>query len=278
MENGKWKMENDGNIVRRILFAFRSFSRQKCSTFGKITEMPHHSRLATFNSRQEGMTLLVIMAMMVLLAIALLAIAPSIQQSVQREKELESIRRGEEIAEAIRQYVDFYKGAKLPDSMDELLEGLPNGTKKRQILRPSAAIDPLSEDGQWRLIGPTDKAFLNFGKRVLTYNNGLLPPVGNQYLNRYAVGFANVIDTKNEEDLIGVDEAEYEVKTSNAPFIAVASQSKSRSVLTYYGIENHSKWIFTPLFRGTGGTQNNKQGQGQGDPPPPPPPPSDINP
>jgi hypothetical protein len=23
-------------------------------------------------------------------------------------------------------------------------------------------------------------------------------------------------------------------------------------VLAYYGIENHSKWIYTPLFRGSG--------------------------
>ncbi len=215
-----------------------------------------HSSLTALRS-QDGMSLIAIMALMTILAIALLAIAPSIQQSVQREKELESIRRGEEIAEAIQQYVDFYQGAKLPESMDDLLEGLPQGTKKRQILRPSAATDPLSEDGKWRLIGPTDKAFLNFGKRVLTYNNGLLPATPNRFLNRYAIQFANVINTNDEDDLQGVDESEYDVKTDNTPFIAVSSQSKSRSVLTYYGIENHSKWIFTPLFRGTGGTQAN---------------------
>jgi len=40
--------------------------------------------------------------------------------------------------------------------------------------------------------------------------------------------------------------------TSNTPFIGVASQSKSKSILAYYGIENHSKWIYTPLFRGAG--------------------------
>lgn len=204
---------------------------------------------------QEGMSLIAIMAMMVLFAIALMAVAPGIYQSVQREKELEAIRRGEEIAEAIQEYVNYYQGRKLPDSIDELLEGLPQGTKKRQILRPSAAIDPLSKDGQWRLIAPTSKAFLNFGKRVQTFNNGLLPASPNRYLNQYAIQFANVLNTESEDDLQAVDESEYEVSTSNTPFIAVASQSKSRSVLTYYGIENHSKWIFTPLFRGTGNSQ-----------------------
>ena len=82
------------------------------------------------------MSLLAVMAMMSLFAIALLAIAPTVQQEVQREKELESISRGEEIAEAIRQYVDIYRGAKLPDSIDDLLEGLPTGTKKPRSCAP----------------------------------------------------------------------------------------------------------------------------------------------
>ena len=89
---------------------------------------------------------------MTIFAIALLAVAPTVQIEVQREKELESIRRGEEVAEAIRLYLLHNGGTKYPDSIDELLEGLPQGTKKRQILRPSAAIDPLSEDGKWNLV------------------------------------------------------------------------------------------------------------------------------
>ncbi|MGH9821586.1 MAG: hypothetical protein ACRD43_15610, partial [Pyrinomonadaceae bacterium] len=75
------------------------------------------------------MSLLAVMAIMTLLAIALLAAAPTVQVEVQREKELEAIRRGEEVADAIRQYVEFYRGAKLPNSMDDLLDGLPQGTK-----------------------------------------------------------------------------------------------------------------------------------------------------
>ncbi len=201
---------------------------------------------------EEGMTLLAVMAVMVIFAIALLAVAPSIQQGVQREKELESIRRGEEIADAIRQYVEFYQGQKLPNSIDELLEGLPQGTKKRQILRPSAAVDPLSEDGKWRLIEPTSQAFLNFGRRVQKFNNGLLPSSPSQIFDRYALPLVNQVNTGSIEDSEESDEAEYEDSTSDVPFIGVASQSKSKSVLAYYGIENHSKWIYTPLFRGTG--------------------------
>lgn len=202
---------------------------------------------------QSGMSLLAVLAVMTIFAIGLLAIAPTVQQGVQRERELESIRRGEEIAEAIKQYVVFYKGAKLPRSIDDLLEGLPQGTKKRQILRQSAAVDPLSEDGKWRLVKPDSPAFVNFGKRVQTYNNGLLPSSDpKDIFDRYAIALTNIVNSKNESDTREADESEIEIATENTPFIGVASRSRSKSVLAYYGIENHSKWIFTPLFRGSG--------------------------
>lgn len=216
---------------------------------------------------EQGMSLLAVLAVMTLFAIALLAVAPTVQQGVQREKELESIRRGEEVADAIRQYVNFYQG-RLPDSVDDLLEGLPQGTKKRQILRPSAAVDPLSADGKWRLIEPTSQAFLNFGRRVQIYNNGVLPsnPPPSQFLDRYAYNLVNIVNTQSDEDLKEDSEEEIEIKTDKAPFVGVASQSRSSSVIAYYGIENHSKWIFTPLFRGSG-TSGIRTGGGGSNPP-----------
>lgn len=201
--------------------------------------------------RESGMTLIAVMAMMTLFAVALLAVAPSVHQEVQREKELEAIRRGEEIAEAIRQYVDFHRGAKLPESIDDLLEGLPQGTKKRMILRPSAATDPLSEDGKWRLIKPDPEIISAFAKRVQSFNNGLLP--GNpspQYFDKYSIKLIVNLDTGSEDDT--EQPGEFDVTTDNQPFIGVGSQSRSKSVIAYYGIERHSSWIFTPLFRGSG--------------------------
>lgn len=196
------------------------------------------------------MTLIAVMAMMVLFAIALLAVAPSVHQEVQREKELESIRRGEEVADAIRQYVDFHRGTRLPESMEDLLEGLPQGTKKRMILRPSAATDPLSEDGKWRLIKADPQTVSAFAKRVQSYNNGLLPTNPSRFLDRYSIQLLVNLNTGTEDE---IDTYEgYEVVTDNQPFIGVASQSRSKSVLTYYGIERHSNWVFTPLFRGNG--------------------------
>ncbi len=232
---------------------------------------------------QSGYSLVSLMAMMTLLAIAMMAVAPSVYQQVQREKELEAIRRGEEIAEAIRQYTYHYQGAKFPNSIDDLLEGIPYGTKKRQILRESAAIDPLSEDGKWGLVPLESGTMRNFTRRVQNYNNGALPSSENVHptiLRRLGVLVTNT-DTQNTDDNTEpADEtdADTEVRTENTPFIGVVSQSKSRSFVTYYGIENHSKWVFTPLFRGTGsmpagGSTNSKPISPIQPPPLPPPPP-----
>ncbi len=207
--------------------------------------------MASPSSDERGMTLFAVMGIMVIFALGLLAVAPAVQQQVQREKELEAIRRGEEIADAIRQYVEFYRGAKLPSSMDDLLEGLPYGTKKRQILRASAAVDPLSEDGKWRLIKADVDSIGGFARRVQNYNGGILPANPNpQIFDRFAIVLVNSLNTNLDSDNEG-DET-FDVLTENTPFIGVASQSRSKSVIAYYGIENHSKWIFTPLFRGTG--------------------------
>jgi type II secretory pathway pseudopilin PulG len=207
--------------------------------------------MAANKKNERGMTLFAVMAIMAVFAIALLAVAPTVQQEVQREKELEAIRRGEEVAEAIRQYVEFYRGSKLPSSMDDLLEGLPQGTKKRAILRASAAIDPLSEDGKWRLIKADISSIGGFARRVQNYNNGILPANPSQLFDRYSIVLVNSLNTELDSDTDGADD-DFDVTTDNTPFIGVASQSRSKSVIAYYGIEVESKWIFTPLFRGTG--------------------------
>jgi type II secretory pathway pseudopilin PulG len=196
---------------------------------------------------ERGATMMAVLGMMTIMAIGLLAVAPTIQHEVQREKEVEAIRRGEEVADAIRQYVQFYNGQRLPESLDDLLEGLPQGTKKRQILRASAAVDPLSEDGQWRLIKPDPETIARFAQRVQEHNNGVLPSNPSAVFNRYTVVIVNSLNTGIED----VEDEDFDVVTDNQPFIGVASQSRSTSIINYYSIERHSNWIFTPLFRGS---------------------------
>lgn len=207
---------------------------------------------AKIKTSESGMTLFAVLGIMAVFAIALLAVAPSVLQQVQHEKELEAIARGEEVAEAIRQYVEFYRGAKLPNSMKDLLEGLPQGTKKRQILRASAAIDPLSEDGKWRLVKADIQTLGPFAKSVQKYAGGALPTNPSSTFDRYSLVIVSSVNSETEGETEEPDDSTIEVVTDNTPFIGVASQSKSKSYIAYYGIENHSKWIFTPLFRGTG--------------------------
>lgn len=211
-------------------------------------------KTTTASTNESGMTLMAVMIFLSAFAFVLMAAAPSVYIDVQREKELESIRRGEEIANAIHMYCLAHQGNKLPTSLDDLLEGLPDGTKKRQILRPSATTDPLSADGKWRLISPDPATIARFAKRVQIYSNGMLPasPQPTRCYDRYTVTLANVLNTGTEDEE-GEDDEEM-TEANGGPVIGVASSSTAKSVVAYYGIEKHSNWLFTPMFRGAGAT------------------------
>jgi type II secretory pathway pseudopilin PulG len=219
-------------------------------------------------SDEKGGTLFAILVVMTLGAIFLLAVAPTVSHNVQRQKEIESIRRGEEVAEAIKRYVDFYRGARLPISMDDLLEGLPSGTQRVQILRESATRDPLSEDGRWLLIKADSQTMLNFAARLQEYNNGTLPQSASASLDRFALPITNLV-TSGRGGNSEASESSFDKDFDGVPFVGVASQSKSESIITFYGIEKHSEWVFTPLFRGRqDGNQMRGPGRGPGPPRP----------
>src|ERR1044072_4398920 len=64
------------------------------------------SRAVSVASRRSegGYTLVALMAMMTGLALFAMAVAPSLQQQAQREREQEAIYRGEQVADAIRAF------------------------------------------------------------------------------------------------------------------------------------------------------------------------------
>ncbi len=200
---------------------------------------------------EEGYALVALLALMTILALMMISIAPNLRQQAQREHEIEAINRGEEVAEAIRLYI-LEKRA-LPTSMDQLLEGLPRGTKKLQILRPSAAIDPLSTNGEWKLVRVNDASLTEFQRKVMLYNNGALPHTRDEARVPEVYGLAikrmsNLINTKSEDEEAapgGEDDSE----NSSGPFIGVVSRSRRDAVINYYGIGRHDQWIFTPVFR-----------------------------
>lgn len=211
---------------------------------------PNKSRLSNRHS-EGGYTLVALLMLMSLLAVWALAAAENVRQQAQREREREAMFRGEQVADAIRLYYRF-RGAQgvnsLPTSMEQLREGIPRGTKKLQILRAQAALDPLSSSGEWKLIGPTSSGVADFVKSLTIYSGGI-PPTPRGDMGRLASlipQMANVLDTGSTSTAPG---GEDDSENSSGPFIGVASRSQRNSVMTYYGIDRHDGWLFTPLFR-----------------------------
>lgn len=217
-------------------------------------------RVAVANQRrsqprhEEGYTLVALLALMTVLALFALAAAPSIRQQAQREREIEAIRRGEEVAEAIRVYYSYQvklfgrQGEQgLPNSMEKLLEGVPIRTKKLQVLRPSAARDPLSDDGEWKLVRPRSAQLSDFLRSVMLFAENVRPATRDPQLQQQeqymappvlqTLGIASSGSSSSADD------------SSTGPFIGVSSGSKNNSVINYYGIDRHDGWVFTPLFR-----------------------------
>lgn len=194
--------------------------------------------------KEGGYTLFALLALMTLLAIFATAAAPIVRQQAIREREQEAIFRGEEVAEAIRLY--FRYTGQLPTSMEQLLEGVPRGTKKIQVLRPAAAIDPLTND-EWKLVRPRSQTMIQFQRAVMLYAGGRLPPTRDpQLFARYGVQVTNIVDT-GSTSTAPTDEDD----SSNGigEFIGVASRNRDESIIVYYGIDHHNQWVFTPLFR-----------------------------
>ncbi|MCM3874713.1 MAG: hypothetical protein ND895_28805 [Pyrinomonadaceae bacterium] len=214
---------------------------------------------ARSGSAEAGYTLVALLALMTLMALFATAAAPRIHQQVQREREKESIFRGEQVADALRDYY-IYRALSgrgpgeqsLPTSVDELLEGVPitGGSKKRQILRASAARDPLSASGEWRLIRPRSQNLIDFQRSVMVYAGNLLPQPTNPQMAQLQQFAAPPIILLNDLGSDPPPRSEGDLSAdSSGPFVGVSSRSKNNSVLYYYGIDRHDLWIFTPLFR-----------------------------
>jgi type II secretory pathway pseudopilin PulG len=201
---------------------------------------------------ERGYALIALLALMTLLMIAMMTAAPSLRHQARREAELEAIARGEEIAEAIRMYIRLHPTHQQPTSMEELLEGVtPLGrTQKVKVLRASAARDPLSESGEWRTVKVNDPAFLRFVRDITEYADGKTPtPTTDQALSGIPLPQLTGLITGLGSGSGSDDDGEDSSPSSNGPFIGVASRSQRESIITYYGIDRHDRWVFTPFFR-----------------------------
>jgi type II secretory pathway pseudopilin PulG len=208
---------------------------------------------------EGGYSLVALLALMTVVALFAMAVAPRVQQQAQREREKEAIFRGEQVADAIRQYYGYRTMVNrvpgdqaLPTNMDQLLEGvpIPGGSKNRQILRASAARDPLTIEGDWNFVRPRSQALIEFQQSIMFYTGNFVPqPRDTQMAQLQQFAVPRIVSSINVGERDPQSSSSSADDVSSGPFVGVVSRSKKDSVLTFYGIERHDQWIFTPLFR-----------------------------
>jgi type II secretory pathway pseudopilin PulG len=101
-------------------------------------------RAGSRRDSEDGFVLLAVLFLVVLVLIGLAVAAPKMARSIQREKELELVHRGEQYKRAIKMY--YAKFGAYPTSIDQLLN-----TNDVKFLRKRYK-DPITGKDDWRLI------------------------------------------------------------------------------------------------------------------------------
>src|SRR5689334_12307966 len=207
-----------------------------CGSRSHSSELSCKSVLVASRRSEAGYTLVALLAMMTVVALFAMAVAPSVQQQAQREREQEAIFRGEQVADAIRDYYKYRstttRGAgdqALPRSMDDLLQGIPipGGSKNRQILRPSAARDPLTLEGEWRFILPRSEALIDFQQAIMFYAGNVLPVTRDPQiaqLQQFAV--PRIVSVTNLGSVPTTTGSSSVDDDASGPFVGVSSRSR----------------------------------------------------
>ena len=112
--------------------------------------------------RDSGAMLLAVLFMMAMMVIVAMAMAPAFVQQMKRDREEEMIHRGTEYARAIRKF--YKKMGRYPANLDQLED-----TNKMRFLRKRFA-DPLTKDGQWKLLRTTDIQVITGGAMMAAQN------------------------------------------------------------------------------------------------------------
>jgi type II secretory pathway pseudopilin PulG len=157
--------------------------------------------------REEGYSLVALMASIAIMVILLGAAAPSWRYLMQDDREKELIFRGGAIADAIQRFQKKSANA-LPTSLDVLVKG--------KYLR-KAYKDPMTRDGKWRLI--------HQGEATIP-----APPPGSPRPNA-----SPTPQPPPQSGLVG---------SSIGPLVGVASRSTDKSLRLFNGRNHYNEWIF----------------------------------
>src|ERR1700742_4387664 len=122
---------------------------------------------ATGTDGEDGYILIAVIFLTVILLVSLAIAAPKMAMSIQRDKELETVHRGEQYRRAIKLY--YQKFGSYPTSIDQLVE-----TNQMRFLRKKYS-DPLTGKDDWKpvLYGQAHVRPLGFfGQPLLTAGLG----------------------------------------------------------------------------------------------------------
>lgn len=123
-------------------------------------------------SGEQGWALLgLLLALGVMSIVLASSIVPNVQMQVQRDKEIETIYRGEQMAEGIARYYNggALRGIQLQQrppwgyltELAKLRDGVTVGVNERKFVRPSAMIDPVS-NSEWEPVRARDPRIMKF--------------------------------------------------------------------------------------------------------------------
>jgi len=140
-------------------------------------------------SGEQGWALLgLLLALGVMSIVLASSIVPNVQMQVKRDKEIEMMYRGEQIAEGIARY---YNGGALRGiqlfqrppygyltELAKLRDGVTIGVNERKFVRPSAMIDPVS-NSEWEPVRARDPRIMPF---LQAWAAQTLIPIPTQYL------------------------------------------------------------------------------------------------
>ena len=124
-----------------------------------------------FSLRQEdGFLLLGVLFMVVLILLALAVAAPKMAESIRRDKEIETVHRGQQYARAIQVY--FNKYGRYPSTIDQLVK-----TDNQRFLR-KRYLDPMTGKDDWRIIHYGEATPQNIGLFGQTVQQNGITPTG----------------------------------------------------------------------------------------------------
>jgi type II secretory pathway pseudopilin PulG len=189
------------------------------------------------SATQDGYMLLVVLLMVFFMALAAMAVAPSVVQQARRDKEQEMIHRGAQYARAIKKYVR--KFGRYPTRLEEL-----ENTNNIRFLRQRYK-DPMSPDGkgEWHLIHYGE---VQMGAGGVGGIGGLqgAPPAGGagRPAGQSPSAFGGPTTPGQSQSAFG---GAFSGGTfGGGPIIGVSSTSEKQSLREFNGKNHYNQWQF----------------------------------